>query len=1106
MRTAVERVLAHLLLVYFSTHNVKCEISRYLLTHDNYDDYNLEKFNSSDFLNEEKSYIADVNSVGKSKRLQNDNGIFVGNPLYGCFNRHALRQNGPHGENVVNQEQSTKWDEKNEPAKCSGDTCSSFMLIKAHDAAAQDRKKNEKDYKFCNLQREGRSDKKIPSEKEKVGQAATINKHNYNSNLVDLTRKPNKQHLSHGLPEGYPKEKKKNVYTEPSDHENLSHFETDIVSPSNLKKSAQREEKQIKIHGSSKRNEPSSNKRPKNGGDNMVMLPSYNDSIGYSGGNYFEKEKFLQIKFPINISNEVTEQNEEMDNEKEIMKILERQELQESQKSLQNNSGANFATYTNKEGERNHTEKGSNNFVDSTLGEDNLIGIFRTPYSLGRDNFFIKNEMEDLKRINSERRDEQQKDFDLRDALMRETGSITNTQPLGGGRQIKENRNNVPTHNPSDGEKHAEYNKGYNPDIDLSLKYLGLGYDIIMGNPEGDPTINVDPGFRGPVLQINIEEMHVNKHNSRDANGTTSPYGSGIPGGGPSYRESTLMGDYTIEEHKPKLTPWVIPEHSCSQSKNVEEIQNLEQYKMELLSDVKVSTPSIFPYSFSASAEYKNAIKKLKVQNNVIFMMKIYCLRYYTGIPTTTSWRFTDNFRNALKNLPPRFDGLKEDSQCSYEYYINKIHTPQCEENVNKWMMFFKLHGTHVAHEIYLGGKIIIKMNMEKDEYNKLKDNNISIKTFFNLYFHKMGLSAGYSKKTPKLVRKFRTSKDVSILGGNPGLNIENSTFFQKWVDSINKNSMPIRTKLLPFSFFMDDPNMIQAYKDALTFYGLTYGVQIFDHEKYSHVVLSIDEYLEKCTQKLYAGPPPGLLTCPLGSSLLMGFSLNLDFYKNKDLSSTNGLASCEQMKESCSGNSFGKKYSDIRIWGLCSEKPLDFITQVVQQGESPKITASCPGNLVILFGFALMKGKGSSSANKVDIYPCRTGQTSCSAVLQNSKIKQSMIYIACVDKSTNGLENIQTFSKVKNMGYVNSDQHEDDTSLSFACPKNTSLVFGFSLEFHTNFSKTRNNFTDCSKASNTCQIRGTGINTKLAFFKPDKYSLAIVAVCRTRSELSLRV
>ncbi|ANQ11197.1 Uncharacterized protein PCOAH_00055250 [Plasmodium coatneyi] len=1099
MRTAVERVLAHLLLVYFSTHNVKCEISRCLLMHENYDDYNLEKFKSSDFLNEEKSYIADVNSVGKSKRLQNGNSIFVGNPLYGCFNRYALRRNGRYGRNVVNKERSTKSHENGEPAKCSGETCSSFMLIKAHRAARHAMKKNEKNYKLCNLQREGRNCKKVTSGKDKVGQAATINKHNYNSNLLDLTRIPNKQHLSHGLLEGYPKEEKKNVYTEPSDFQSFSHFETDTVSPFNMKENPMREEKQIKIHDNTKLNELPPNERPKNGGYNMVMLPSYNDSIGYSGGNYFEKEKFIQIKFPIKISSEVAEENEEMDNEKETMKKLEKQQ------SLQNHSDANFAEFANKKGEGDNAEKGSNNIVNSKLGEDNIIGIFKTPYSLGRDSFFIKNEMENLKQINSERRDEQYKDFDLRDALMGETGSITNTQPLGGDTQIKKIKNNVLTHSPNDGEKQATYDKGHNPDIDLSLKYLGLGYDIIMGNPEGDPTINVDPGFRGPVLQINIEEMRVNKDISGNSNGTTSSYGSGIHGGGPPYGESTLMEDYTIEEHKPKLTPWVIPEHSCSQSKNVEEIQNLEQYKMELLSDVKVSTPSIFPYSFSASAEYKNAIKKLKVQNNVIFMMKIYCLRYYTGIPTTTSWRFTDNFRNALKKLPPTFDGLKEDSQCSYEYYINKIHTPQCEENVNKWMMFFRLHGTHVAHEIYLGGKIIIKMNMEKDQYNKLKDNNISIKTFFNLYFHKMGLSGAYSKQTQKLVKKFRTSKDISILGGNPGLNIENSTFFEKWVNSINKNSMPIRTKLLPFSFFMDDPNMIQAYKDALTFYGLTYGVQIFDHEKYSHVVLSIGEYLEKCTQKLYAGPPPGLLTCPLGSSLLMGFSLNLDFYKNKDLSSTNGIASCEQMKESCSGNGFGKKYSDIRIWGLCSEKPMDFITQVVQQGESPKITASCPGNLVILFGFALMKGKGSSSANKVDIYPCRTGQTTCSAVLQDSKIKQSMIYIACVDKSTNGLENIQTYSKVKNMGYVNSDQDENDTSLSFTCPKNSSLVFGFSLEFHTNFSRTRNNFTDCSKASNTCQIRGTRINTKLGFFKPDKYSLAIVAVCSARSELSLR-
>ena len=30
--------------------------------------------------------------------------------------------------------------------------------------------------------------------------------------------------------------------------------------------------------------------------------------------------------------------------------------------------------------------------------------------------------------------------------------------------------------------------------------YLGIGYNLIEGNPEGDPLLQMDPGFRAPVI------------------------------------------------------------------------------------------------------------------------------------------------------------------------------------------------------------------------------------------------------------------------------------------------------------------------------------------------------------------------------------------------------------------------------------------------------------------------------------------------------------------------------------------------------------------------------------------------------------------------------
>ena len=33
-----------------------------------------------------------------------------------------------------------------------------------------------------------------------------------------------------------------------------------------------------------------------------------------------------------------------------------------------------------------------------------------------------------------------------------------------------------------------------------SSDYLGMGYNVYQGNPEGDPLLQIDPGFRAPVV------------------------------------------------------------------------------------------------------------------------------------------------------------------------------------------------------------------------------------------------------------------------------------------------------------------------------------------------------------------------------------------------------------------------------------------------------------------------------------------------------------------------------------------------------------------------------------------------------------------------------
>lgn len=41
-----------------------------------------------------------------------------------------------------------------------------------------------------------------------------------------------------------------------------------------------------------------------------------------------------------------------------------------------------------------------------------------------------------------------------------------------------------------------------------------------------------------------------------------------------------------------------------------------------------------------------------------------------------------------------------------------------------------------------------------------------------------MGLSSAFQKEAQKILNKFRISKHIAILGGNPGLNVNNTSFF----------------------------------------------------------------------------------------------------------------------------------------------------------------------------------------------------------------------------------------------------------------------------------------------------------------------------------------
>lgn len=46
------------------------------------------------------------------------------------------------------------------------------------------------------------------------------------------------------------------------------------------------------------------------------------------------------------------------------------------------------------------------------------------------------------------------------------------------------------------------------------IDYLGLGYDMIFGNPHGDPILQIDPGFRAPAAKLEWDEEYLTRDDS----------------------------------------------------------------------------------------------------------------------------------------------------------------------------------------------------------------------------------------------------------------------------------------------------------------------------------------------------------------------------------------------------------------------------------------------------------------------------------------------------------------------------------------------------------------------------------------------------------------
>ena len=157
------------------------------------------------------------------------------------------------------------------------------------------------------------------------------------------------------------------------------------------------------------------------------------------------------------------------------------------------------------------------------------------------------------------------------------------------------------------------------------MDYLGTGYDLLKGNPEGDPNTSIDPGFRPPVVQLHWDQSD----------------------------------DYLTRDWR-ELQPvegWAMPETSCNQASSATSSSTMDDYEKELSVEVGVSAGydgGVGSAAFSASVGSESFEKNVAQQDKERFEMKSFCLKYKAGLNKgpTANIRPTPYFAERLLELP----------------------------------------------------------------------------------------------------------------------------------------------------------------------------------------------------------------------------------------------------------------------------------------------------------------------------------------------------------------------------------------------------------------------------------------------------------------------
>ncbi|KAA0162852.1 hypothetical protein FNF31_03115 [Cafeteria roenbergensis] len=284
-----------------------------------------------------------------------------------------------------------------------------------------------------------------------------------------------------------------------------------------------------------------------------------------------------------------------------------------------------------------------------------------------------------------------------------------------------------------------------------SVDYLGVGYDLIRGNPDGDPETQLDPGFRNSVVELVWDQS--NEHLSRDM------------------RYLQPVGGFAF------------PEYSCHMSSSSRELSTESDYQSSLQVDASVQGGygvGGFSGSFSASAGFGEFARDVASKGSERFELVSYCLQFVAG--------FNKGADTKLKQMP------------HFEAAVQGL----VGGDQDTWNAFFEEFGTHYISKVHLGGKMIHQVTMDRSSVEKIRNSNVDVSLAVEASFGagSGGSSASFSKnkEARDAMQSASAESRTLVLGGlPPTAGGKDDSAFGEWAASVREAPMPVRYELTPF-------------------------------------------------------------------------------------------------------------------------------------------------------------------------------------------------------------------------------------------------------------------------------------------------------------------